>query len=410
MSFATPIVGVARCFACGWLAGCALRAVRRPALSFGLTGDVRPAGLGAALATLCATWHGAMLSLRSLGRPRQLPLRASIAGAAAGALTCAVRPDEVAPRSALHAGVVLSAALSAGRPEPSQSRPCRGRSRWREHAHAAATTAAACLALWHLLDSYAAEAATAAQRAAAAVAAIQPLEPPSAVAEAVEARALEFLAAPPPLGSPVLASVAVQAACRAQADGARRGSAGSTALAAAAGWADGTRLGLCRAVPASVVQSVGAWRRRPRQMLSRVLRAAAARACLGGLSAALLHVGGGACHRIGWAAGLGVLSLHPAARLEVASWLSYRALTSLAPAAPRGVARACSAAVFSVSAAHLMGEYARRLTVPGSGGGGGGGPARGTLSSSAEHAAVHFLAGFDGFDGRERGRGESATK
>ena len=129
-------------------------------------------------------------------------------------------------------------------------------------------------------------------------------------------------------------------------------------------------------------------------------------------SAALLHVGGGACHRIGWAAGLGVLSLHPAARLEVASWLSYRALTSLAPAAPRGVARACSAAVFSVSAAHLMGEYARRLTVPGSGGGGGGGPARGTLSSSAEHAAVHFLAGFDGFDGRERGRarGESATK
>ena len=85
-------------------------------------------------------------------------------------------------------------------------------------------------------------------------------------------------------------------------------------------------------------------------------------------------------------------------------------MSSRSPAAPRGVARACSAAVFSVSAAHLMGEYARRLTVPGSGGGGGGGPARGTLSSSAEHAAVHFLAGFDGFDGRERGRGESATK
>jgi len=273
-----PAAGAARCFACGWLVAGSAQAARRAGLSTTLSlAGVRPVALGAALATLCAAWHAAMLAFRALGRPREPSSRSAVAGAIAGALVCSCRPHETGMGSDVHAAVVLSAARTYASP---------GRGSRRQRARAAlAVAGVAGASSWWSLHCYARAALAAAQHSAVAAAAATAASPAVAadatdaavtaalqgagraslsaattsasalvVVADLETTALALLRSePPPLRSFWLPLIAVQGAVRACDPSRGPPTVLSLVIACVAGWADGTRAELCRTLPASVV-------------------------------------------------------------------------------------------------------------------------------------------------------------
>jgi hypothetical protein len=290
-----PAAGTARCFACGWLVGASTQAARRVGLSTSLNlTAIAPLTLGAALASLCAAWHGMMLSCRALGWPRESPSRSIVAGGVAGALACICWPRAAGFGSDVHATIVLSAANVCSRRHTAHS------SSPLHHGIAGGTAIGlACTSCWWSLRRYARAAVAAVQlslardvedssppvpassatQACAQVASTSPVSDasraclssplPASVTGAtaagghaatlsraeLESRAYDRLRRlhRPPLSIAWLPFIAVQAAVRAC--DASRGAPTLTSfsLAAAAGWADGTRAELCRAVPVSVL-------------------------------------------------------------------------------------------------------------------------------------------------------------
>lgn len=129
-------------------------------------------------------------------------------------------------------------------------------------------------------------------------------------------------------------------------------------------------------------------------MLRAAIVDAAARGALVGASALLLHAGESECRRFGWAVGLCVAPLHGAARVDLASFLAYRAALSALGAMPGSTAalqaastdwaRLSAALLLAASCARMLAQYA--LAVAG---------APSTLSSQSAHA-LHFMLGFDG--------------
>jgi len=157
-------------------------------------------------------------------------------------------------------------------------------------------------------------------------------------------------------------------------------------------------------------------------MLRLVIVEATTRGAMTGVFSLLLHAGPDTCDALGWLAGLAILPLGHAARLDIVSRLAYRALLSallnptagsagaggsgsvaalVAPSACASVAgwglggvggselaawavTAAGALLLGAACARVLGEYAKAVT---------GQPSRLGITGVQ---ALHFMLGFDG--------------
>ena len=338
-----PAAGATRCFLCGWLMSRAAMLLGSQARPGGSLLTARPAALGMALAGCCALWHGLHLGLRKLQGTSDSVVDAAIAGAGAGMALARWAPELASAQTELHASTVLVALRTlGGRSEPpgavtatappAADREGEGRTTIRARVAdgcvAAAPTVLACAASWRLLTA-------------------APCTLPLGTQRWLHTLSLP-MPPPPPSPSPP--------------------SAADVGAAAAHGWLRGVRAHACGAAPGWLLLQRGALRRRPLRKLGRWLAEAAAAAALNAACAALLRAGGGACRRGGWGAGLALLLLPRARRLDTALRLAQQAALSalcarglLALPRPGGMPRvggALETAVLGASAGRLMHEYA----------------------------------------------------